>query len=282
MMIKNKNIIVAGKHQKPILTDVFYTNNELPKPIIIFCHGYKGFKDWGAWDLVAETFANAGFFFVKFNFSHNGGTTKQPIDFPDLEAFGNNNYIKELDDLETIINWVTSSGFKFKNEINTANISLIGHSRGGGIVTIKAAEDKRITTLITWASVSDYKNRFPKGEAFTYWQKKGVMYIENGRTKQQMPHYFQFYTSFIENEDRLTIANAAKKIEIPHLIVHGTSDPTVDVQESKNIHAWSVNSQLFIVEGADHIFGVKHPWQNNNLSKHLEEIVQKSIDFIGL
>nr|WP_106791837.1 alpha/beta fold hydrolase [Aquimarina sp. Aq78] len=281
-MAKSKNIIVTGRHQKSILADVFYTNNELQKPIVIFCHGYKGFKDWGAWDLVAETFANAGFFFIKFNFSHNGGTTKQPIDFPDLEAFGNNNYIKELDDLETIIDWATSPDFKFKNEINTSNISLIGHSRGGGIVTIKAVEDKRVTKLITWASVSDYKNRFPKGETFEYWKKNGIMYIENGRTKQQMPHYFQFYTSFIENEDRLTIANAAKKIKIPHLIVHGTSDPTVDVQESENIHAWSVNSQLFIVEGADHIFGVKHPWQNNNLSKHLEKIVQKSIDFIGL
>ena len=84
-----KNIIVEGKHQKPIVTDVFYQENLNPKKVVIFCHGYKGFKDWGAWNLMAETFANAGFFFIKFNFSHNGGTVEQPIDFPDLEAFGN-------------------------------------------------------------------------------------------------------------------------------------------------------------------------------------------------
>ena len=30
----------------------------------------------------------------------------QPIDFPDLEAFGNNNYTKELDDLRSVIDWV--------------------------------------------------------------------------------------------------------------------------------------------------------------------------------
>jgi len=58
---------------------------------------------------MAESFANAGFFFIKFNFSHNGGTVKQPIDFPDLEAFGNNNYTKELDDLETVIDWIYSN-----------------------------------------------------------------------------------------------------------------------------------------------------------------------------
>ena len=40
-----KNIILQGKHQKPILTDVFYTKTEKPKPIVIFAHGYKGYKD---------------------------------------------------------------------------------------------------------------------------------------------------------------------------------------------------------------------------------------------
>ena len=34
---------VAGKHKKPILTDVFYNTTNQPKPIVIFAHGYKGF-----------------------------------------------------------------------------------------------------------------------------------------------------------------------------------------------------------------------------------------------
>ena len=68
-----KNFSIEGKHQKPIVTDVFYNETHQPKKVVIFCHGYKGFKDWGAWNLMAEAFANAGFFFIKFNFSHNGG-----------------------------------------------------------------------------------------------------------------------------------------------------------------------------------------------------------------
>ena len=80
------NLILEGKHSKPILTDVFFKEDKTKKPIVIFCHGYKGFKDWGAWNLMAETFVKAGFFFIKFNFSHNGGTIEQPIDFPDLEC----------------------------------------------------------------------------------------------------------------------------------------------------------------------------------------------------
>ncbi len=279
MITINKNIILDGKHQRPILTDVFYLQNQKKKPIFIFCHGYKGFKDWGAWDLVAKACANANFFFVKFNFSHNGGTVEDPIDFPDLEAFGNNTYIKELDDLETIIDWVTSTEFDYKDEIDVSKITLVGHSRGGGIVTIKAAEDKRISKLISWAGVSDYKNRFPKGEAFELWNKNRVYYIQNGRTKQQMPHYLEFYTSFVKNEERLTISRAVKNIKTPHLIVHGTQDPTVNVQESKNIHSWNSKSELFLVDNADHVFGAKHPWVQDQMPDHLKEITLKSIDF---
>ena len=108
-----QNLIVDSKHIKPIVTDVFYQKTNKPKKVVIFCHGYKGFKDWGAWNLMAESFAKAGFFFIKFNFSHNGGTAENPIDFPDLEAFGNNNYTKELDDLERVIDWCfTKANFK--------------------------------------------------------------------------------------------------------------------------------------------------------------------------
>ncbi len=282
MITIEKNSILEGKHQKPILTDIFYRANEQKKPIVVFCHGYKGFKDWGAWDLVAKRFATAGFFFVKFNFSYNGGTIDQPIDFPDLEAFGQNNFLKELDDLETVLDKITSSSFSYKNEMDTRDITIIGHSRGGGIATIKAAEDNRVTKLITWASVADYKNRFPKGEALKEWKHNGVMYIQNGRTKQQMPHYLQFYTSFLENEERLTISRAAKKIKIPHLIIHGTKDPAVSVSEAGDIKSWNPESIVFLVKGADHVFGAKHPWTEMDLPQDLDMITQKSIEFANV
>ena len=32
---------------------------------IIYVHGFKGFKDWGASNLVADSFANQGFFIFK-------------------------------------------------------------------------------------------------------------------------------------------------------------------------------------------------------------------------
>ena len=279
MEILKNMVIKSSHHNKPIVTDLFYNKNNNKKPVVIFCHGYKGYKDWGAWNIAAEEFANSNLFFVKFNFSHNGGTLENPIDFPDLEAFGQNNFTIELNDLEDVINWVLNNT-ELYNEIDKNNITLIGHSRGGGIVSIKASENKKISNVITWAGVSDYGARFPTGDILTGWEKAGVSYIENSRTKQQMPHYFQFYTNFKENEDRLTIKKAIAKLNIPHLIIHGEKDDVVSLKEAENIHQWNPKSELVIIKDMNHPLGCTQPWKNDKMPIHLNEVVKQSINFV--
>jgi pimeloyl-ACP methyl ester carboxylesterase len=274
-----KNIIVKGKHGKPIVTDVFFKEDKRPKNLLIFCHGYKGFKDWGAWNLMATAFSNLGFFFVKFNFSHNGGSVEKPIDFPDLEAFGNNNYTKERDDLQSVIDWVVTSS-DFKNEINCADISLMGHSRGGGTVLIKAAEDRRITKVISLAGVSDYGSRFPKKEDFKKWVETGVFYVKNGRTKQEMPHFYQFYEDFKLNEKQLNIQGSTRNLKIPQLIIHGDSDTSVSIKEAALLQLWNPKSTFKVIQKADHVFNVSHPWQKETMSQELEEVIKTAVCFL--
>lgn len=271
--------VKSNYHNKPILTDVYFNKNNKKKQLVIFCHGYKGYKDWGAWNLMAPEFVKNELFFVKFNFSHNGGTVENPIDFPDLEAFGQNNFIIELNDLEDIIDWVCNHS-DFKDEINTENITLIGHSRGGGIVTLKASENNKITKVITWSGVSDFGSRFPNGEILEMWKKAGISYVENARTKQQMPHYFQFYTNFKENEARLTIKNSVVNLKIPYLIVHGTVDDVVPSIEAENLHKWNPRSELILIEEMNHSLGCVQPWTDKNMPIDLAKVVTKSIDFI--
>ncbi|RZN83835.1 MAG: alpha/beta fold hydrolase [Winogradskyella sp.] len=274
-----KNIVLYRNNQKPIVIDTFCNLKLQNQPIVIFCHGYKGFKDWGAWNIMAKAFADAGFCFMKFNFSHNGGTAENPIDFPDLDAFGNNNYTKELDDLGDVIDW---SFDKFKNNgaVDTSKIYLIGHSRGGGIAILKTAEDSRIKKLTTLASVCDFEMRTATIGNLEQWKKDGVKYVINGRTKQQMPHYYQFYEDFIQNKERLNIKSACENIKVPQLIIHGDADTSINVEEAENIHQWNSNSQLKVICGANHVFNVKHPWENTNLPEEFEEIIDNMIQFL--
>ena len=278
MQIKKNNILLRT-NKKPILIDTFFSEEKTNQPIVIFCHGYKGFKDWGAWNLMAEHFAKAEFCFIKFNFSHNGGTMEDPIDFPDLEAFGNNNYTKELDDLDAVINWVQSH-FENNEGVDVNQICLVGHSRGGGIAILKASEDKRITKLITLASVSDFGSRTSTIGNLKEWKETGVKYVLNGRTKQRMPHYYQFYEDFIANEKRLHIESAEKQLTIPHLIIHGSQDTSINISEAKALHHWYTNSEFKIIDNADHVFNTKHPWDKNELSHELKSVVINAINFM--
>lgn len=274
-----QNKILEGKHNRPILMDYGFKTNQQQKPIVIFAHGFKGFKDWGHFNLIMNHFLENDFVFVKFNFSHNGGTVEQPIDFPDLEAFGNNNYSKELDDLKTVTNWVIDNNEIPKSEINRDEIYLIGHSRGGGISIIAAQEDNRIKKLVTWAAVADLINRIPQHQ-LEYWKEQGVIYVENARTNQQMPMYYQFAEDTLKNKERLTIELVAKSIDFPHLIIHGTNDEAVDVKEAHLLSDWNKNAELFIIEDANHVFGASHPYPHQEFPNDFKLVIDKTIEFL--
>jgi pimeloyl-ACP methyl ester carboxylesterase len=156
----------------------------------------------------------------------------------------------------------------------------MGHSRGGGVVVIKAAEDRRIKKLISLAAVSDFGDRFPKGEELKAWKQKGIAYIENSRTKQQMPHLIDFYEDFKANEERLTISRSAKGLQIPFLIIHGTEDPTVSMENAHELNQWAQNSEMFLLEGSDHVFEMAHPWEPGELPEAMQKIVDKVSLFI--
>ena len=278
-IINSGDFIIGYNGKKPIVADVTFPQGSASLPVIIFCHGYKGFKDWGAWGLVATAFAKQGFAFLKFNFSHNGGSFEQPIDFPDLEAFSEDNFSKQLDDLEQVIDFVIANKNPLPH-LDPSKLYLIGHSRGGGITCIKTAENSNIKKLITWASVSDFKSRFPQGEQLEEWKTKGVYHVKNGRTKQDMPHKIQFYEDFEQNSERLDILAQAKKINVPSLIIHGENDETVSIENAEALHQTIANSKLKFIKNAGHTFNTAHPWKASKVSREMNEVITLTTSFL--
>ena len=277
-MKKSGNVVFMSCHGRESVYDVRYSDNNQLKPLLIFCHGFKGFKDWGHFNLIADEFCNAGMIVLKFNFTHNGGTAKEVIDFPDLESFAENNYIKELKDIHHIIHLVQTGGVSLKKW--SGEIFLLGHSRGGGMVTVAAYENKNVSKVVSWAGISDCILRLPDENELLEWKSKGVKFIVNGRTHQNMPMNYQFVESVFQNKNRLSIQRASKNMNKPHLIVHGTEDMAVHVEDAKSIHSWSPDSQIELIEGANHVFGGKHPWSENYLPLHTKKAIDRTINFL--
>jgi uncharacterized protein len=276
-----KNILLTGAFNKPIALDLFFKEDGVQKPVVIYAHGFNGFKDWGNFDLVAQQFAAAGFVFLKFNFSHNGTTTTHPEDFADLDAFGNNNYSKQLTDISLVTDWLCNTGNAYQAAIDRNQIYLIGHSMGGGICILHAANDNRIKKIITWASISECKTpwgNWPTNK-MKEWKTSGVQYYTNSRTQQQLPLYYQLYEDYIQNTDGLDIEKAIKNLSIPILLCQGTLDTAVPLQKALDLKSWQPSAQLFTVE-SDHVFGRTHPWKYDHLPSAMQEVVEKSIQFL--
>jgi len=252
------SVNIPGSRNKPLLLDI-RTPKRTAKGTLLFLHGFKGFKDWGTFNLMADYFVEKGYCFVKFNFSYNGGTIEQPIDFPDEKAFGENNLSTELNDLSCIIDYLGDQELIFHT------LSVIGHSRGGGIGILGAAEDERISNLITLASVSDFGRRMPDYKAIKTWELTGVLYILNSRTKQNLPQFYQFYEDYQQNKSRLDILKAARTLSIPFLIIHGTDDETVKLSEAEELKQANPDAELLIIENANHTFNAYHPYELNVL-----------------
>ena len=274
MLIQNK--ILTPSHGKPFLMDVHAKDDGIPKPIIIFSHGFKGFKDWGHWGVIGDYFANHGIVFIKFNFSHNGTTLENPIDFDDLPAFGENNFSKELADLDAVLNWVEQNE---NPNFDQKNISLIGHSRGGATSILKAAKDDRVHRLITWASVDQVDYAWKKPSFVERWRNDGVIYAKNGRTKQNMPLNFQLYEDFMKNKDDFDFKQLAPTFDKPYLILHGDNDPAVPLSSAENLHKRFKNSKLKIISNANHVFNGFHPYNLTDLPAETLVLVKETLDF---
>ena len=78
----------------------------------------------------------------------------------------------------------------------------------------------------------------------------------------------------------MDVEKASKKIDIPTLIIHGSADESVGMDHSENLHEWIGNSQLKIIENANHTFGAKEPWEETSLPKELNSAVEYCIDFL--
>jgi len=279
MNLKKISQVLKNNAGFEIGTD-FFCNSEqsINKiPLIIFCHGFKGFKDWGGFPYMMEQLAFNGFASVSFNFSHNGVSKENPHEFTKPELFSQNTFSQELDDLRIVLNYFYVHAEKYNIDKNS--IGLIGHSRGGGIAVIKASEDEKIKALAVLASVSEF-DRY-SDEQKRKWKEKGYYEVENTRTKQVMRLNYSLMEDMGRNKDRMNITNAISKIKFPLLIIHGKEDLAVKSESANELYKYSnkQNSELQIIENTGHTFGAVHPFKGT--TKAFEQVIELLVGFFN-
>lgn len=271
-MIQKSQFILSGSHNKPILGDVTYDDKNTNHEVILFIHGFKGFKDWGAHHLTAAFFAKHGYHYVKFNLSHGGTTPEHQGEVTDMEAFASNTIGKELTDVNIVLNHISHTN-------PFSKVHLIGHSRGGGLAILKAAEDSRIRNLVTWSAIADFSSLW-KPEQEEEWKKTGKIFVENARTKEKMPLNVGLLEDYQTHQAEYHILDAAKKIKIPWLILHGDEDVNVPFNVAQQLAQAQPDAKLQKIAGANHVYGASHPYKEPTLPPQLKEVCEKTLEFL--
>ncbi len=271
--------VLEEKAKKPISYDIRWHSKNFAKGIVLFVHGFKGFKDWGFWSLVGDRFAKEGFVFMKINLSHNGTTPDNLMEFSDLEAFGNNNFSHEINDIGRTIKGLKNGMIPLPKGIKANQVKIIGHSKGGASVLIASAEKTEIEQVVTWAAIDDIADRYATD--VEEWKRVGVKFFSNARTKQNMPVYYQLFNDIAQNSIRFHLKGQLTKFDKPLLICHGTDDLTVDVSAAHHLKEWCPSAELLIVPGANHVFNGSHPYQKPELPNAMKTVVNETIRFFS-
>lgn len=266
---------VAHPGGAPFRGDVHLPSGGGRAPVVVLCHGFKGFKDWGFMPFLADRLAEAGLAAVRFNFSLNG-IDADPERFTALDRFARNTLGQEVADLDLVIQRLREGALPGAERMDRRRLSLFGHSRGGGIALVRALEDVEIRAVATWASVASFWG----GVDPEAWRRDGRLVFRNARTGQDMPVDFAAWEEFDRGRARYDILSRLPTTRAYGLFVHGRADASVPCEASERLARWMGDrGSLHLIGGADHAFGAVHPFRG--ATPALAEAVRVTAAFLA-
>lgn len=274
--VLKKSGSIPSKQEIPIYYDL-YTPSVTPGsalPVVLFVHGFKGFKDWGAFPDACEELSRAGFAVVTFNFSKNG-VGKSMTDFDEPEHFANETLSQDLEDIGTVIEAIKIKEISSdKVNLDTDRMGIIGHSRGGHTAVAAAAEYTEVQCLVTWSAVANYNARW-SDDMKKDWQEQGFTEIENSRTGQIFKINKVVYDDALKNADQLIAINRVKELHIPSMFIAGKADESVPYSNSEELfrECPAEEKEVRLIENTGHTFGVSHPFEKSEFPRAFEEVL---------
>lgn len=268
---------LPGADGGPLRGDVRTTAGTVPRPAVVICHGFKGFKDWGFFPFLAERLARSGLTAVSFNFS-GSGVGEEEDRFSEPTRFGHATFGNDLRDLTTVVGAVRN-GTLVADLAPATRVGLVGHSRGGGVgILFCAGAATPVESLVTWSAIGSTMRWGP--ETVAQWRRDGSLAVTNQRTGEVLPLYTDVLDELEgDGAGQLDILAAAERVQVPWLIVHGEVDESVPREEARLLHrASGERAELLLIPRAGHTFGARHPWGGSSVE--LDQVMNATVSWL--
>jgi dipeptidyl aminopeptidase/acylaminoacyl peptidase len=218
-------------------------------PCVLMSHGFESSKDGDKWRAFAPQFYRRGFATLKFSY-RGCGTGKGKSD----GAFENTTLTGRIEDYKSALNYLEST------EVGIGKVGAIGSSFGGMIAL--AADDNRVKAIVTLATPYRFSPIAPE-----VWQQlQGRGYLEISPEKVLREEFFH-------DMERYDILQKVSQLHQPLLIIHGSRDEVVPVENAYRIYERAKEpKRLEIIEGGDHSLNKPQYW---------ERIMELSLGWFG-
>ncbi len=221
----------------------FHGNVDDRSHVILIGHGVTGNKDRPWIETFCDQLAGAGFNAIRFSFAGNGDSQGD---------FRESTISKEVDDLGAMIDAAERAGYE--------KINVVGHSMGGAVGVIRTAKDDRVAKLISLAGMV-YTAKFNEVEFGDQTPDSGFMWDD-----EDCP-YSQTFVDDMNSIDN--VLGQGEQISVPWLLVHGTADDVVPIEESRDIYEKATTGDKKLVELPD----VNHVFADSGLQPMIDTVI---------
>ena len=231
-----KEIRVEFKNEGQKIVGILHIPNKQNSSAIIMCHGFTGTKGdvHSKFYKAAKKFCKNGFAVLRFDFRGSGESEGE---------FVNVTVSSEVSDLKAAI--------KFMKKQCYERIGVVGSSLGGAVSII--GYNKNIKTIVLWNPVTNLRQTFIDSGLIPNVQKleKDGFLIFRDSGKE-----FKIGKKFWRELETLDMSKYLKRVKCPVLILHGSKDTVVPLNQSENAMKviGSKIKELRVIEGAEHGF----------------------------
>lgn len=174
-------------------------------PLVIICHGFIGSRI-GVDRLfvkAARELAQLGFMVLRFDYAGCGESTG---------TYGSGGLASLIAQTRRVLDFCLT-----KDCVDPGNVFLLGHSLGGAVAVLTAAEDKRVKKLILWSPAAYPYNDISRIVGPKVWKRA----LEQGVADYMG---YAFTSSFFLKLSDFQPLQATKRFNGDVLVVHGSSD----------------------------------------------------------
>jgi uncharacterized protein len=238
-----ESFVFKNTKKQKLVGVLHHGKGQEPRTCLIVCHGFAGTKIGGSRRFVefARHAVKHNISVFRFDFAGSGDSEGDLVDLT-IDS--------ELDDLQAAINVLTT-----KSSLDPEKIGIVGHCLGAVTAIRASVRDSRIYKTVAWAPFINLSNTMARligEEAFSVLQEGDETdFIYNEQLFRCSPKILN-YASDLNMFEEIT------RIRKPLLVIHGTEDATVPLQEIEKLIHFAEGTpgqkRLEVLEGAHHSF----------------------------